>query len=1342
MARTNIFTGGKANKNIFQTPQKKTSNKQSLTKTNANYKKRLAAAGVDSKSVTDKRNFIEKALKLEEGQNVLFDVLEILGRPQNAIFTGIDKAINKGSFAEGFKEGLSGETKTSGKELLRNTNLAKKDRAGKIDAIDVLGLGLDIVADPVDLALIPVTAGGSIVAKGVGTAAKGLGTAKDISKATNVLGDVAKGVKFTNKAADASKANKALNLVKDTSQFTTKTRKFISPTEGVIKLTGKAVKKTAKGADNLLEAVLKGADARRGTDALGAYKDLKKGITRTFDSSKNALGLVGKGRDAANTSKFNVKAGEYISQELKNDIDNIANKVGKSSKEINKMLTYAIESEADWTLRGQDVLKRFKKAKSADFYTEEAANAVSKALDDFGIRTQVDDTSVVLLSPNADKQKLYNLSEALDSNSQMFGTSTLGSKISKEVDAAQKEARDFFRQDPELEKLFQKAKVSHLNIAKTQDRLTGVNSAARTTENHVRHAKDTDDAPSTLNAFRSRDYDTSVMQANEAYKKSLRKASKQSQEALERVEKGIYKTNDEGEFLNSKGKVTSNTERVIDNTYQKELVQSKERKIANFNKTLASKEELSKFKNNLDIDESKLLKKDAKTIAISKGVKELESDIAELKRLPLNDINTVNTEAVDNLSGVWRDYYTKRTAYIKKLSSSKATSEEIKAAREASNLAKTKLTAQINVVKQLTNKQARQVVKEANKGFQQGKKIGAQIAKAEAQLKKQKALINEAYKAADDLVQTLPGKISYEIAALDKLKGASESILKKQIAKAEDLAKTSNILAESEGKNLFKTMFTDTLDSYVIANARQSKGAQIMNEALIAGVFRNPDFVKKADDLVDGKIPYNFEKVSGSYLMKRINTFKEILPESSKTLVNTIDDFSGQVLYMDKQLMNTLDLAEKATKDIHPLLRVIDGVNTTFKKYKTLTFGTQMRNIIGNTTNMALSGMPAQKIPAYWGKSISLLNRTDELVKKFTTNTLTEADMDDWKILEQFYKAGFDDAFKGVQNLEDVAQKAQEGKGLLKGLTNASMKANQYVDGVNRLSLLMYAMDNPQYVQKLGKSDAIDAVRYALFDPDNMSDFERNFMKRAMPFYTFTKQNLMFQAENIIRNTPKYKKLYKGIRDIYADLPEDSYYDYQRDAMQIPVPFFNENGQQLFLKTNLPISDLGEYISNPMQRIVSATNPLIKTPFEMVTGVNTFTGQSNNFKTASSVANTLGIDLPEGVNSIADTAEHIINGLGVNTITTDLVRKVSSIIDGSQGEKTGNEMWAEILKSVFQNTDQEKVENSRLYEEMQAYQEYIKSLKNQGIDVPTIREINAANKNKLNRLKNKRASLR
>ena len=54
------------------------------------YKARLDAAGVDPSKETDTRNWLEKSLNLTPNQNALFDIFELLNRPQQALFGGIE----------------------------------------------------------------------------------------------------------------------------------------------------------------------------------------------------------------------------------------------------------------------------------------------------------------------------------------------------------------------------------------------------------------------------------------------------------------------------------------------------------------------------------------------------------------------------------------------------------------------------------------------------------------------------------------------------------------------------------------------------------------------------------------------------------------------------------------------------------------------------------------------------------------------------------------------------------------------------------------------------------------------------------------------------------------------------------------------------------------------------------------------------------------------------------------------------------------------------------------------------------------------------------------------------
>ena len=295
---------------------------------------------------------------------------------------------------------------------------------------------------------------------------------------------------------------------------------------------------------------------------------------------------------------------------------------------------------------------------------------------------------------------------------------------------------------------------------------------------------------------------------------------------------------------------------------------------------------------------------------------------------------------------------------------------------------------------------------------------------------------------------------------------------------------------------------------------------------------------------------------------------------------------------------------------------------------------------------------------------------------------------------------------------------------------------------MNRLALLMYATDDAakggKYLTKLGAESPIQAVKYALMDPSNMSETEQQVIKKIVPFYTFTKQNLMFQATNITKNIRKYKNLMRGINDAYKDLDEDSYYEYQKDNMQIPIPWAKDDeGNQLFLKANLPLSDLGEFLSNPAQKIAASLTPIIKAPIEMTTGKSLYTGEDSNYNVLKNKLNDLGVS-SKGIQNTAQAAETILNNFGLQNVSTNLVRKVQAIIDGYNGNIAPQQVWAEIFRSVVQNANQENVETSKLYDEMEGYQQLFSELKKQGIDVPTIREINASNKNKLRNMKNKR----
>jgi hypothetical protein len=112
---------------------------------------------------SDKRNWFEKATNLPQGQNALFDVLELLSRPGQAVINAIDKAPRGDrGVGEAMWRGFSGKDRVRGAELFKDID-SKPARF-------VLGTAAEIALDPVSY--IP---GGAIV-KGVTPVIRGTGT--------------------------------------------------------------------------------------------------------------------------------------------------------------------------------------------------------------------------------------------------------------------------------------------------------------------------------------------------------------------------------------------------------------------------------------------------------------------------------------------------------------------------------------------------------------------------------------------------------------------------------------------------------------------------------------------------------------------------------------------------------------------------------------------------------------------------------------------------------------------------------------------------------------------------------------------------------------------------------------------------------------------------------------------------------------------------------------------------------------------------------------------------------------------------------------------------------------
>jgi len=140
---------------------------------------------------------------------------------------------------------------------------------------------------------------------------------------------------------------------------------------------------------------------------------------------------------------------------------------------------------------------------------------------------------------------------------------------------------------------------------------------------------------------------------------------------------------------------------------------------------------------------------------------------------------------------------------------------------------------------------------------------------------------------------------------------------------------------------------------------------------------------------------------------------------------------------------------------------------------------------------------------------------------------------------------------------------------------------------------------------------ASQRTKQFLFDYNNLTNFERTFLRRMIPFYTFTRKNLELQARAFLTTPGRVAaevKVLSGLGDLFAGAeltPEE------REAL----PEWVKYGISILSKKSGPnveiISSLGtptEAAFNSIQgnQILGSVSPLLRVPVELTSGYNFF----------------------------------------------------------------------------------------------------------------------------------------
>uniref|UniRef100_A0A6M3KM92 Uncharacterized protein n=1 Tax=viral metagenome TaxID=1070528 RepID=A0A6M3KM92_9ZZZZ len=143
------------------------------------------------------------------------------------------------------------------------------------------------------------------------------------------------------------------------------------------------------------------------------------------------------------------------------------------------------------------------------------------------------------------------------------------------------------------------------------------------------------------------------------------------------------------------------------------------------------------------------------------------------------------------------------------------------------------------------------------------------------------------------------------------------------------------------------------------------------------------------------------------------------------------------------------------------------------------------------------------------------------------------------------------------------------------------------------------------FIHKLRKGHSVDeaaaSVKKYLFDYGELTDFERDFLKPFIPFYSWMRKNTPLQIQAIVEDPGRYARIPKAMNAIEALSEEQegiTIPDYFQELHAVRLPW-KEDDKPIYLNPNLPFQDLNRM---NWRDIVGGLTPILRIPMETALG--------------------------------------------------------------------------------------------------------------------------------------------
>jgi hypothetical protein len=209
---------------------------------------------------------------------------------------------------------------------------------------------------------------------------------------------------------------------------------------------------------------------------------------------------------------------------------------------------------------------------------------------------------------------------------------------------------------------------------------------------------------------------------------------------------------------------------------------------------------------------------------------------------------------------------------------------------------------------------------------------------------------------------------------------------------------------------------------------------------------------------------------------------------------------------------------------------------------------------------------------------------------------------------------GMMDVYRSVNEAMDeiTMSKAQRiGKAVNPVKSNLPRYAMEFVEDRIRGPLFLRGLK-----EGLSPEDAAKNVFKFHFDYAPMTgftNFERNVMKRIIPFYTWTRNNIPLQLEMMMKQPGKYANLEKLRQSMFTEKQEVEFKElpeWMQESFAFPLPWKDEMGKTLWAQLDIPLEDINKLplSTRAITDIASQLTPFLKYPMELYFNKNMYFG--------------------------------------------------------------------------------------------------------------------------------------